>query len=87
MSRNSCRMLLRKSFQLASMISLTRNVTLLGTSQCAPSGHCMGSSTYGDARRTGNNCGGMDRFLLNGRNLQPCKEAIERFEKLSSSER
>ncbi|KAG2067953.1 hypothetical protein BDR04DRAFT_820584 [Suillus decipiens] len=55
---NSCRMLLSNSFQLASMISLTRSVTPLGccvkhnagTSRCASSGHCMESPTYGACR-------------------------------------
>ncbi|KAG2363937.1 hypothetical protein BDR07DRAFT_1402856 [Suillus spraguei] len=75
MSKNSCRMLLSHSLRLASTISLTRNVTLLGTSQCAPSAHCIGKTCTKQKRCKEDRkhlwWNGMDRFLLNGRILQP----------------
>ncbi|KAG2351357.1 hypothetical protein BDR07DRAFT_1445034, partial [Suillus spraguei] len=77
MSNNSCHMLLSNSFQLASTISSQ------GTSRCPPSAHCIGSPRCEEDRKQ-LWWNGMDRFLLNGRILQPCKEAVQRFEKISS---
>ncbi|KAG2367564.1 hypothetical protein BDR07DRAFT_1392934 [Suillus spraguei] len=63
MSKNSCRMILSNSLHQ-------------GTSRCAPSGHCMGSSTYDRCKEDWKQLcqNGINRFLLNRRNLQPCKE-------------
>ncbi|KAG2078815.1 hypothetical protein BDR04DRAFT_4721 [Suillus decipiens] len=102
-------MLLSNSFKLASMISLTRNVTLLGPwceTQCSSQGtsrlhhrvvawevpFIAHAGTCTKQKRCAEDWkklwwNGMDiGLLLNERNLQPYKEAVEHFEKLDIRE-